>query len=520
MNPSTSPLDSFDAPRPEAIAARDADWRCGAVVYQAIVDRFAPSEDLASRRGLYAAPRRLRAWTETPTKGEFLADAKVWSHEVDFWGGTLASLRSRLAHPASMSADVVYLTPIFDAFTNHKYDTADYRTVAPEYGTRDEVIALAGDLHGRGMRLVLDGVFNHVGSRFARFVEAHGNPKSPWRDWFLFGKEHPLGYRAWADVPNLPDLALENPAVRDFLWRGSDSVVRSWLAAGIDGWRLDVASDLGPEYLRELTASAHAEKPGSLVVGEIWNYPAGWDGSLDGILSLFARTAIFALVKGEVDGPATARRLARCIAEAGTDYLLRCWTVLDNHDTERLAHVLPDPASRRLAWILWATLPGSPNLYYGSEVGMEGGADPENRAPMRWDLVERAPADGELAFLRRLLSTRRGSRSLRIGDARFLDTARALGFIRLTDRPLETALVLVNPTAEPAVECVPMPDGRSMAGTRFRDALATAGTRPLEAEVHSGHLRVTVPPRTGLVMTMVPPADGGHSPYKRMGVVR
>jgi glycosidase len=520
MTTASLALERFDAPRPETIAARERDWRCGALVYQVIVDRFAPGGDRAARASLYAAPRRLRDWKETPTKGQFLPEAKVWSHEVDFWGGTLASLRTRLDHLASMSAEVLYLNPLFDAPTNHKYDTADYLQVAPEYGTREELLAVAAEVHDRGMRIVLDGVFNHVGSRFARFVEAHGNAKSPWRDWFLFGPEHPLGYRAWADVPNLPDLALENPVVRDFLWRGRDSVVRSWLAAGIDGWRLDVASDLGPEYLRELTEAAHEEKPGSLVVGEIWNYPAGWDGSLDGILSLFARTAIFALVKGEVDGPATARRLARCVLDAGTEFLLRCWTVLDNHDTERLAHVLPDPAARRLAWILWATLPGSPNLYYGSEVGMSGGADPENRAPMRWDLVERAPADGELAFLRRLLAARRDSRSLRVGDARFLDTARALGFLRLTDRPLETTLVLVNPSAEPAVECVPMPDGRLMAGTRFRDAIGLAGSHPVEAEVHSGHLRVTVPPRTGLVMTMVPPADGGHSPYKRMGSAR
>jgi len=510
MAASPCPADRTE-PSPDTIAARAADWRCGAVVYQALVDRFAPDPASAG----IAPPRRLRRPEELSTKGSFLPEAGVWSHELDFWGGSLASLRRRLDHLATVSADVLYLNPIFDAPTNHKYDTADYLRVAPEYGTREELLALADDLHARGLRLVLDGVFNHVGARFGRFVEARRDAASPHRAWFRFGKEFPLGYRAWADVPNLPDLELEHPEVRNFLWGAKDSVVRSWLAAGIDGWRLDVASDLGPAYLRELTAAAHAEKPGSLVVGEIWNYPAGWDRCLDGILNMHARQTILGFVGGESSGPETGRRLAECVADAGIEFLLRCWTVLDNHDTERLAHVLPDPVARRLAWTLWATLPGCPNLYYGSEVGLAGGADPENRAPMRWDLVAQAPPDGEFAFLRRLLAVRKATRALRIGDCRTLATRTAFGFLRQTDRPLETTLVFANATATPCEERVPVPDGRLMAGTRFRDALGV-GESAIEADVHSGFCRVRVPARTALVLVAVPPRAGNHSPYKRM----
>ncbi|MFZ9881746.1 MAG: alpha-amylase family glycosyl hydrolase, partial [Phycisphaerales bacterium] len=143
--------------------ARDLDWRAGAVVYQVFVDRFAPSADLAGKRALYPAPKRLRDWHETPAKGHFVPEAGVWSHEIDFWGGDLASVRARLGHLEAISADVLYLNPIHAAYTNHKYDSADYLEVSPEYGSRADLRMLVGDAHARGLKVVLDGVFNHVG---------------------------------------------------------------------------------------------------------------------------------------------------------------------------------------------------------------------------------------------------------------------------------------------------------------------------------------------------------------------
>ena len=235
---------------PERIAAREADWRAGAVVYQVFVDRFAPSSDLDAKRALYPAPKTLRAWHETPAKGHFVESAGVWSHEIDFWGGDLASVRGKLDHLRAISADVLYLNPIHLAYTNHKYDSADYLEVSPEYGSRADLRMLVGDAHGRGLKVVLDGVFNHVGRRHRLFEEAMRDPNSKYRSWFFIGSEYPNGYRGWADVANLPDLHVEREEVREHLWNSPDSAVRSYLRDGVDGWRLDVASDLGPHFLR------------------------------------------------------------------------------------------------------------------------------------------------------------------------------------------------------------------------------------------------------------------------------
>ena len=255
-------------------AARAADWRCGAVVYQVLVDRFAPAADLAAKAHLYPAPKVLKTWADTPEQGHYLDAAKLWSQEIAFWGGDLASTTSRLGHVKALGADVLYLNPIHHAYTNHKYDALDYLAVSPEFGTRDDFKALADAVHAQGMKLVLDGVFNHMGRKAPRFQAAQADTTSPYRAWFVFGAHHPGGARSWWLAQNLPELNLEHPAVRDHLYNALDSAVRSWLRDGADGWRLDVAVDIGFRYLAELTAAAHAEKPGSLVVGEIASYPA------------------------------------------------------------------------------------------------------------------------------------------------------------------------------------------------------------------------------------------------------
>src|SRR5262249_16463118 len=151
-----------------------------------------------------------------------------------------------------------------------------YLDISPEYGTHADFKRLAKDVHGDGMHLVLDGVFNHMGRTGPKFLDAIKNPASPYRDFFFIGPEYKLGYRAWANVPNLPELRLENQAVRDYLWAKPDSVVQTYFKEGADGWRLDVAFEIGYEFLADLTQHALKAKPGSWVGGETWNYPDTW----------------------------------------------------------------------------------------------------------------------------------------------------------------------------------------------------------------------------------------------------
>jgi glycosidase len=509
MTAAAEPANRFDAAVAGLYEARERDWRIGAVVYQVLPDRFAPAADLEAKRHLYPPPKVLRAWHQTPARGVYLPDAKLWSHEVEFWGGDLASLRSRLDHVQALGADVLYLNPIHLAYTNHKYDAFDYAAVSPEFGSRDDVRALAADVHARGMKLVLDGVFNHMGRNAPRFQEAFNDPTSPWRDWFFIGPQYQSGARVWWLAENLPELNLENPAVRDHVYAAPDSVVRSTLRDGVDGWRLDVAVDMGFEFLQGLTQAAHAQKPGALVVGEIANYPKEWFPAVDGVMNFTLREIVLRLVDGRLTPTLAQRMVDRMVAESGTEQLLRSWLMLDNHDLPRLATQLPDRRRRRQAQVLQFTLPGAPNLYYGSELGMTGGGDPEMRAPMRWDLVNEQNAD--LTWTRRLVALRKAHRALRVGDYRPVTAERLFAFERHTDRALDTVVVVANTGSAPVTETVMTGNSKLMNVWMMNDLLGGPPVR-----IMTGLLELTLQP--GEVKVLVPEASpgGGYSAYKRV----
>ena len=490
--------------------AREKDWRNGAVVYQVLPDRFAPPANLEAKRRLYPAPKVLRGWDETPKRGTYLADAKLWSHEIEFWGGDFASLASKLDHVQQMGADVLYLNPIHLAYTNHKYDAFDYLAVSPEFGTRDDVRALARTLHARGMKLVLDGVFNHMGRNAPIFQDALANPQSPWRDWFYFGPQYQSGARVWWLAENLPEINLENKAVRDHVYGARNSVVRSYLRDGVDGWRLDVAVDIGFQFLDELTRAAHTEKPGSLVVGEIANYPQEWMPAVDGVMNFTLREIILRTAGGQLDAALAQKMIDRLVADAGPGGLLKSWTMLDNHDTARLATSLPEQQRRRLAQVLQFTLPGSPNLYYGSEVGMTGGDDPEMRGPMRWDRVEQGHP--ELAWTKQLVQLRKAHRALRVGDYRPVTAQKLLAFERHTDRALDTVVVITNPGSAEVSETVLVANSKLMNNW---DLVSLDGGS-VRLKMMSGLLQVTLPPGGFVMLKPEPSPGGGYSAYKRV----
>lgn len=498
-----------DTARARRFAEREADWRNGALVYQVIVDRFAPAADLEAKRDLYPSPKVLRPWSEPPKRGHEIKEAGVWSHELDFWGGDLQSLRTRLDYVEGLGIDVLYLNPIHRAWTNHKYDAQNYFEVSPEYGTRDDVRALADELHSRQMRLVLDGVLNHMGRTSPWFEEAMTSATSPWRDWFVIGPEYRYGYRAWYNVRNLPELNLENPEVRARIWGDPDSVIQGYLREGVDGWRLDVAFDIGFNYLAELTLAAHRARPGSLVIGEIWNYPEEWMPALDGVMNMTLRSLLLRYARGELGGARFGELLDTMVSDTGIEPLLKSWLTLDNHDTPRLRTVLPEPWQQRLAQVLQMTLPGSPSIYYGVELGMQGGDDPENRGPMQWELVN---DDNEhLAWMKKLIAMRRDSRGLRIGDFRLLPTSRALAFQRSTDRAGDYRLVAANAEETTVTETVMLRESKIMSGSVLRDELAGG-----EVQTMAGTIQLVLPPRSAVVFRPVLEPPGDYTPYKRV----
>ena len=496
-------------PSTAVIRARESDWRVGPVVYQVFLDRFAPPANLESKRKYINPPRTLMPWSAVPKAGKQLKNYGLWSHELEFWGGDFASLEGKLSYIKNLGADVLYLQPIQQSFTNHKYDTQDYLAIDPAYGTDQDLVNLAGNLHQAKMKLMLDGVFNHVGKTSPMFESAEKGPDSRYRNWFDWGKQYPSGYRCYFGVANMPALNLENSDVRDYLWNSPNSVVRKYLREGADGWRLDVAYQLGPDYLSELTHVAHLEKPGSAVVGEISGYPADWFPSVDGVFDFSQIEVAKSMLTGQISGGQAGHIVDHMVEDAGIENLLRSWLLTDNHDTPRLASAIPELKNRNFLRALQFSLPGAPVLYYGSELGMTGSGDPENRAPMRWDLA--TDKNPELAFVEKLIRIRKNHPCLRLGDFHALDSERLFAFVRTTDKVLDSMLVAANPTGQPVTETLAVRMGRIMSYGEMDDILSGE-----KIKVINGLATVTVPPQSVMLFTPDKQISGGYSQYHRI----
>jgi glycosidase len=217
------------------------------------------------------------------------------------------------------------------------------------------------------------------------------------------------------------------------------------------------------------------------------------------------------MASGEITTAAAARMTERMVQDSGIEPMLKSWVVIDNHDIPRIATQLPNPAQRRLVQALQFTLPGSPNLYYGAELGMVGGADPENRGPMRWDL---ATADNpELVWTKRLIALRKSHRALRVGDFRVIEAQHLMAFERYTDKALESRLIIANPGDTVVRERLMVANAHLMDDTPLVDLLAESA---LAGSIGSGFITVEVPPHTVQVLQPLPKALGGYNRYKRV----
>lgn len=400
--------------------------------------------------------------------------------------GGLDGVAAHLDHVAALGCEAVYLTPVFVAPSPHKYDTTDFDRVDPAFGGDDAFDRLVAACRARGLGLVLDGVFNHVG-------EAHR-----WR------REHPDWFAGsdWRGFPSLRELDTRKPEVR----RACCDVVARWTARGATGWRLDCANDLGLPFAAELARAARDAGAVDGVVGEVMAYGAGWarrgggaggegggpDGDgLDGVMNYWLRAAALALASSSAPAEQLQHALDRHAAEADARALSRSWSLVGSHDTARLATALGDSAARiRLALALAFAYPGVPMIYYGDELGLHAAGDPDNRHPLpppsAWDASRRA-------LVTALCSLRRAEPALDHG--RYVSLAQPgtglVAFARVTDRPDETLLFVANATARPVertlfvalptmFDALPLHD---LLGSSTPRAM-TSGTLPLTLPAH------------------------------------
>ncbi len=367
-------------------------WVERAVFYQIFPDRFHRS----GKPGLPAPAGPLEDWDAPPTVRGFKGG--------DLWGAA-----EKLDYLLEMGFNAIYLNPIFSSSANHRYHTSDYLKVDPLLGGEAALRHLLDEAHARGMRVILDGVFNHSGRGFFAFSHLLENgPASPYRDWY-YVKGFPLhaygskpNYLAWWDNPELPKLRIETPAVRDYLLY----VAEYWIRFGADGWRLDVPEEIKDmEFWAEFRRRVKGANPEAYIVGEIWHAAPDWvqpKGPFDAVMNYPLGRGILGFVGGdELDRELAARSgLGQLPQLDGPGWLV--WTervlqaypeearavqlnLMTSHDTPRLITMLDGEVERAaLALELLFTLPGAPNVYYGDEIGLAGGHDPDNRRSFPW----------------------------------------------------------------------------------------------------------------------------------------
>jgi len=456
------------------------------LVYQVFVDRFAGPEG----RPLEAPP----------------AGVDPWKHHC---GGTLDGITARLPHIVGLGADALYLTPIFRAPSNHKYDTASFDEVDPRFGGEGAFNRLAAACKEKKLGLILDGVFNHVGEEHAWFREARANAGSKRAAFFRFQK-HPDEYAKWRGFGHLPELDLSRPEVMAALFDGESSVARKWLRRGATGWRLDCANDIGLDACSRAAEAAWAERAPDGVVGEVMTWAEDWvaDGRLDAVMNYWFRETVVGLVRGEIPAEQAAYNLKRMAKRWRRSALLSSWNVLATHDTPRLASLVPDATARRFCRALSFALPGTPLVYYGEEIGMEGGPDPDNRRPMIWDEAKWDHA--LLKEIARLVSLRKKHPALRTGDHLPLPqpgSPKLLAFARTTERPEEVVLCVANASAEPLTARVFAPYSFLFDALPLRDLLESAP----ECQVSAGSFSITLPPWG---VALYAPVDGTIPGYR------
>ncbi|MBP8949890.1 MAG: glycoside hydrolase family 13 protein [Candidatus Promineofilum sp.] len=477
------------------------DWVKDAIFYQIFPDRFARDPDDTSA-GAAGMGVQFQPWGSPPT-----------SHS--FQGGNLAGIAQRFDYLAELGVNAIYLNPISASAANHRYIAHDYYQVDPLLGGNAGFARFLDAAHARGIRVVLDGVFNHCSRglfQFHHLLEV--GAESPYVDWFHVS-EWPLNaytagerpnYAAWWNIASLPKFNTDSPAVREFLW----SVGTYWLAQGIDGWRLDVPNEIDDdEFWREFRRRCKAVNPDAYIVAELWKPAQRWlkGDQFDAQMSyLFTRAVLGFLVGRDLDqtqtrtmGYGQIRRLDGPGFNSEMDHITNKLyhpeiayaqlLMLGSHDTPRVMTLAnDDPQTVALAFLCQMTAPGAPNIYYGDEIGLNGRSDPYCRKAFPWHEPESWNTD-LLAEVRRLTALRHRLAALRRGAFCPLHAA---GRLAVYERRLgdERVVVAINAARRPATFQLPADFG------------AALGEEPVGAALGQslrGGQTVMMPPRSGRV---------------------
>lgn len=450
------------------------DFAKGNIIYHIFVDRFNRADGVKTKRKY----RLHESFSESPEVVS--ADGKYYAD--DFFGGNFNGIREKLDYLEELGVGIIYLSPIFKAFSNHRYDTGDYLKVDELLGTEDDLKRLLDAAHEKGMKIILDGVFNHSGAdslyfnKFGTYdsLGAYQSKSSPYYDWYYF-KKFPDEYACWWGCDNVPDLNKSNKDYRALVF-GKNGVVEKWQKLGADGWRLDVVDELPIDFVNLLIKKIKSVNKDALVIGEVWEdastkvsygelRPYLLGDQLDGTMNYPFMNAIIAYVR---DGDEKffkdtvqsilenyPKETVYCLMNSlGTHDTVRIINALSDvrahgwSKTHKLGYKLPDSEYEKakkklyLASVLQFTLPGIPSIFYGDEAGLQGFDDPINRRPYPWGSEDKEI----LAHYKKLGRIRRENRAVFSGGFNMRDENGLVAYERASGD--DEILIAVNAGAD------------------------------------------------------------------------
>ncbi|MBO8167017.1 MAG: glycoside hydrolase family 13 protein [Kosmotoga sp.] len=369
-------------------------------IYQIFPDRFYNGNP-------FNDPQPLRKWKQKPSRGSF-------------FGGDLSGITKKLNYLKHLGIGAIYLTPIFEAPSTHKYDTKDYLKIDSGFGTLEEFKRLLKRAHKFDIKVILDGVFNHTGDHFWAFEDARKNgKKSRYWDWYnIYNypiKRKPKPNYEHAGIYYIPKLKHDNPEVIAHFVK----VVQYWTKIGIDGWRFDMSWCIGPDFWKKITQAALAINKDIIFIGEYWEEPSEFlkKYPFHGATDYIFRKATLQLLNKKIEPKEYLNVIQYKIEDRNTWY---CWNMLGSHDTQRLLGQLHGSVERaKMAFTLQFTIPGLPLIYYGDEIGLFGGKDPDCRRPFDWNKKHWKKEIFE--HIRELIKLRKERSALSIGDIKILE---------------------------------------------------------------------------------------------------
>lgn len=467
-------------------------WPARSVIYQIFPDRF-----------------------DDGNKMNDAAGAPSWNSAKDYsnWlGGDLAGVRKRVGYLKSLGISAIYFNPIFETSSYHGYETVDYKKIDPHFGTNDGFESLTRELRTAGIRTILDGVFNHTARGFFAFKQAKADgPKSPYWDWYSFFG-YPVvdsgtpNYKAFYGFPSMPKLNHSNPAVVKFL----DSIPQYWNDhADIAGWRLDAANEVPLSFWKQFSAAVRRVNPSAWIIGENWSDSSQYvnSGAWDSAMNYPFLFAVWDFVG--VGGSAKPSKLAQTLQTIYNWYPpqvdLNMMNLIDSHDTARiLTQCGGNEKLRNIAAAIEFAWPGVPTVYYGDEIGMPGGKDPDNRNPMNWSKA--TSANPTLAYYRTLIAARRSSPELQEGWPVVLaadDSSQTFAFARVYAG--KAAYCLVNRSDRPTSIQIKVPT--NTAG----QVITNLTTGQAEGPGPGGMLSITVPAMSATILLPKSEADAARA---------